>query len=213
MSTASLAEANDRGPRVRAGGTKGVPRADREQQIVSLAIDEFAEHGYAGASMASIAARAGISKPLVYQYFGSKDGLYIACLHQVAGALLDRLEPEWRREDDTVAYRLTVLRAFFEALEPQRTAWRLLYDTTMPSDGVIAAAAQTYRSRTAEVASSGSARFLRARGNDDPEDASALSAVWMGLVDSLVIWWVEHPDESAQAMTRRCARLLAAIAQ
>ena len=81
MSSASLATSpapRGRRERVRGGGTKGVPRADREQQIVSIAIDEFAEHGYAGASMLSIAGRAGISKPLVYQYFGSKDGLYAA---------------------------------------------------------------------------------------------------------------------------------------
>ena len=197
----------------RGGGTKGVPRADREDQILTVAVDEFADRGYAGASMVSIAARAGISKPLIYQYFGSKDGLYLACLHRVANALLERLEPEWEREDDSVMYRLTVLRAFFEALEPQRTAWRLLYDASMPGTGEIAVAAKAYRDRTAEVASSGSARFLQARGQHDPDDASALSAVWMGLVDSLVLWWVEHPSDSAGAMTARCARLMSAIAQ
>lgn len=194
-------------------GTKGVPRADREEQIVSVAIDEFAERGYAGASMVAIAARAGISKPLIYQYFGSKDGLYLVCLHQVADALLERLEPEWQREDDSIMYRLTVLQAFFEALEPQRDAWKLLYDSSMPDDGEIAEVAKAYRNRTAEVASSGSARFLQARGHDDPVDASALSAVWMGLVDSLVMWWVEHPSESAAEMTARCARLLSAISK
>lgn len=216
MSSATLARTTPHGgraARARAGGTKGVPRADRERQIVAIAIDEFAEHGYAGASVVSIATRAGISKPLIYQYFGSKDGLYVACLHQVANALLERLEPEWEREDESVAYRLLVLQAFFEALEPQRNAWRLLYDTTMPAEGEIPAAAKAYRDRTAEVASSGSARFLQARGQHDPEDASALSAVWMGLVDSLVMWWVDHPTESAEAMTARCARLLTAIAQ
>ena len=208
----SGAELDRPGP-TRGGGTKGVPRADRESQIVSVAIDEFAERGYAGASMVAIAARAGISKPLIYQYFGSKDGLYLVCLHQVANALLNRLEPEWQREDDSVAYRLVVLQAFFEALEPQRNAWRLLYDPSMPEAGEIADVAKAYRDRTAEVASSGSARFLQARGQDDPDDASALSAVWMGLVDALVMWWVEHPRESAAQMTARCARLMAAIAQ
>lgn len=190
-----------------------MPRADREQQIVSVAVEEFAERGYAGASMVAIAGRAGISKPLIYQYFGSKDGLYLSCLREIADALLNRLEPEWQREDDSVGHRLIVLQAFFEALEPRRTAWRLLYDPSMPDTGEIADVARAYRDRTAEVASSGSARFLQARGNHDPEDASALSAVWMGLVDSLVMWWVEHPGQSAADMTARCARLMTAIAQ
>ncbi len=103
-------------------GTKGVPRAEREQQIVAAAVDEFAESGYAGASMVVIARRAGISKPLVYQYFGSKDGLYLTCLHDVAGALLERLEVAELSVDNTVASRAYALQAVFEALEPQRSA-------------------------------------------------------------------------------------------
>jgi AcrR family transcriptional regulator len=192
-------------------GTKGVPRAEREQQIVSMAIDEFAERGYAGASMVAIARRAGISKPLIYQYFGSKDGLYLACLHAVSGALLQRLEEAELDVDDSLASRIYPLRAIFEALEPQRFAWRMLFDPSMPSTGEIAAAAAEYRRRTTEIAASGSARFLAARGIRSTRDAAALTAVWMGVVDALVEWWLAHPDESAGQMVDRCNRLLAAI--
>jgi AcrR family transcriptional regulator len=193
-------------------GTKGVPRAEREGQILAVAVDEFAERGYAGASMVSIAAKAGISKPLIYQYFGSKDGLFLACLHQVAGALLERLEDAWKHEDDSVLSRVRTLQAVFEALEPQRVAWQLLYDPSMPEDGEIAEIATGYQHRTEEIAASGSERFLRVRGHSTAGDASALSAVWMGLVNSLVEWWLKHPEESAAQMTQRCYRLLEAIA-
>jgi len=193
-------------------GTKGVPRAEREQQIVGVAIDEFAQRGYSGASMIEIAAKAGISKPLIYQYFGSKDGLYLACLHQVAGALLGRLEVAWSEEDDSVVARIHTLAAVFEALEPQRSAWQLLYDTSMPATGEIADIATDYQTRTNEIAARGSERFLRVRGHTDPGDASVLSAVWLGLVNSLVEWWLAHPEESASEMTQRCYRLMEAIA-
>jgi AcrR family transcriptional regulator len=192
-------------------GTKGVPRRERESQIVGEAIAEFAARGYAGASVVDIARRAGISKPLIYQYFGSKDGLYLACLHTVSGGLLQRLEDAEASVDNTVASRIHPLRAMFEALEPQRDAWRLLYDPSMPTNGEIAAAAREYRERTTEIAASGSARFLRARGIRSELDASALSAVWMGVVSGLVEWWLEHPDESARDMVERCLRLLAAV--
>jgi AcrR family transcriptional regulator len=192
-------------------GTKGVPRAERAEQMLTVAIDEFATHGYASASMIHIATQASISKPLVYQYFGSKDGLYLACLDRVAGGLLERLEPAQQREDDSVASRIHTLQAVFEALAPQPSAWRLLYDPTMPTTGPIAEAAADYQARTAALAVRGSARFLDARGRRSDLDASALSAVWMGLVDSLVTWWLEHPGESADDMTRRCARLIAAV--
>jgi AcrR family transcriptional regulator len=192
-------------------GTKGVPRAEREEQIIAEAVDEFAAHGYAGASMAVIAGRAGISKPLIYQYFGSKDGLYLTCLHHVAGALVARLEAAQQQEDDSVASRVHTLQAIFEALEPQRSAWRLLYDTTLPATGEIADAALGYQARTTKLAESGSERFLRSRGQRSKLDASALSATWMGLVNALVAWWLEHPDESADDMTQRCYRLIAAV--
>jgi AcrR family transcriptional regulator len=192
-------------------GTKGVPRPEREEQIVAAAISEFATHGYARASMVEIARRAGISKPLIYQYFGSKDGLFLSCLHHVAGGLLSRLEAAELEVDHTVASRIYPLRAVFEALEPQRDAWRLLYDATLPASGPIPAAAAEYRARTADLAASGSERFLRARGIRSRLDASALTVVWMGVVNSLVTWWLEHPGESAEEMTQRCHRLLAAI--
>ena len=192
-------------------GTKGVPRAERERQIVAVAVDEFAEHGFARASMVEIAAGAGITKPLIYQYFGSKDGLYLACLHQVAGGLLERLQQAQLREDDSVASRVNTLEAIFDALEPQRSAWPFLYDTSMPQDGPIAATARGYRARMEQLAASGSARFLRSRGLRSTRDASALTAIWMGLVNSLVTWWVEHPNESAADMTLRCYRLIGAV--
>ncbi len=192
-------------------GTKGVPRAERETQIVAAAIGEFAVRGYAGASMVEIARRAGISKPLIYQYFGSKDGLFLVCLHQVAGALMARLDEAELAVDDTVASRIYPLRAIFEALEPQREAWRLLFDTSLPATGPIADAAGEYRTHLVELAASGSARFLLARGIRSDADASALTDVWMGLVSSLVSWWLDHPDESAAAMIARCERLLGAI--
>jgi AcrR family transcriptional regulator len=192
-------------------GTKGVPRAERETQIVAAAVDEFAAHGYSGASMTVIARRAGISKPLVYQYFGSKDGLYLTCLHHVAGALLERLELAQQQEDDSVASRVHTLQAVFEALEPQRSAWQLLYDTTLPTTGEIADAARDYQARTAKLAESGAERFLRSRGRGSKLDTSALSAAWMGMVNALVTWWLEHPEESAADMTQRCYRLVAAV--
>jgi len=192
-------------------GTKGVPRAERERQILSEAVAEFAAHGYAGASMVEIARRAGISKPLIYQYFGSKDALYLAGLHDVSGDLLARLEDAELEVDDSVASRIHPLRAVFEALEPRRVAWRMLFDPSMPTEGEIAEAAAHYRARTEAIAASGSARFLQARGIDSDKDAAALSRVWMGVVNSLVEWWLEHPEESAAQMIDRCYRLLAAI--
>ena len=98
----------------------------------------------------------------------------------------------------------------FEALEPQRDAWWLLFDTSAPRP-----ARSSQRRRATGPASArsprGPERFLRARGIPDELDASALTEVWMGVVNSLVLWWLAHPQESARDMVDRCARLLAAL--
>ncbi len=55
-----------------------MPRAEREQLILDVAGQRFASDGYHAASMDEIAAAAGVSKPMLYAYFGSKEGLYVA---------------------------------------------------------------------------------------------------------------------------------------
>ena len=52
--------------------------AERTPQILAAALEEFAERGYAGASMAAAAARAGVTKGLIYHYFPGKADLFKA---------------------------------------------------------------------------------------------------------------------------------------
>src|SRR5436305_14276776 len=59
-------------------GRRKVPRAVRERQMLEVAGRVFARRGFPAASIEEIAEGAGISKPMVYNYFGSKDGTYIA---------------------------------------------------------------------------------------------------------------------------------------
>src|SRR2546426_8290034 len=53
-------------------------RADRERQMLDMAEEVFAEQGYHKAAMDEIAERCGVSKPMLYEYFGSKEGLMLA---------------------------------------------------------------------------------------------------------------------------------------
>ncbi|MFD5428007.1 TetR/AcrR family transcriptional regulator [Streptomyces sp. NPDC127084] len=198
------------GPR-RGAGTKGVPRAQREEQIVAAAMEEFGRHGHAGASMADIARSVGVTKPMLYSYFGSKDGLATACVDRIGGRLVEAIAAAmspWP-EDDQPAH--AVLTAVFETLRGQRRAWFVLYDRTLPPDSEPWHAARRHRDTIDGLAASGTAALLRGHGNDDALDADALKHVWTGAVSALVGWWVSHPDESAQNMSARCARLLSAV--
>jgi len=50
--------------------------------ILAAALTEFADHGYGGARIDRIAAASGMSKPMIYSYFGDKDDLYAAALRE-----------------------------------------------------------------------------------------------------------------------------------
>ncbi|MEU2158039.1 TetR/AcrR family transcriptional regulator [Streptomyces sp. NPDC019396] len=198
------------GPR-RGAGTKGVPRAQREEQIVAAAMEEFGRRGHAGASMAEIARSVGVTKPMLYSYFGSKDGLATACVDRIGARLVEAVTAAMSAGpgDDRLAH--AVLTAVFETLRGQRRAWFVLYDRTLPADSEPWLAARGHRDTIDGLAASGTAALLRGHGNDDALDADALKHVWTGVVSALVGWWVSHPDESAQDMSARCARLLSAV--
>ncbi|MET8430003.1 TetR/AcrR family transcriptional regulator [Nocardia sp. NPDC004860] len=196
--------------RVGTAGTKGVPRAEREAQILDVAAAEIARVGYAGLSPAVVAAGAGVSKPLVYGYFGSKDGLYVACVERAAGVLGDAID-EAMSGTASLEMAERTLAAIFTALEPRPYDWKVVHDQSHPAEGPAAAAALAARARIDAQTDRGVGAFVAGHGLTDPRDLSALIAVWTGLVAALVDWWLSHPDETAEAMIARSARLFAAL--
>src|SRR5258705_7500187 len=99
---------------------KRLPRAVREQQMLDAAVKVFSRRGFHGAWMDEIAEQAGISKPMVYAYLGTKDDLFIACLRREATRLMEAIadavitgtegEPESAAPDEQL---WRGLRAFF----------------------------------------------------------------------------------------------------
>ncbi len=76
-----------------AGGTKRLPRAVREQQMLDAAVDVFSDRGFHETSMDAIAAKAEISKPMLYLYYGSKDELFAACIQREGLRFVEALAP------------------------------------------------------------------------------------------------------------------------
>lgn len=192
-------------------GTKGVPRLERESQMLEVASEIFGNEGYAATNIQVVAERAGISKPLIYNYFGSKEGLFLACLDRAGTIVADEIERIARGEAVGIERGLRTLDGMFTILEPQPYLWKLFYDPTAPSTGAVADAIDHYTQRIAKLADEGVAELMGLAGNTDPLDVSAMTALWLGIVDSLMNWWMEHPDESAEAMMQRCVRLLSAL--
>lgn len=70
-----------------------LPAEERRTQILDVAIQVFARHGYAATGTADIAASAGIGEPTIYRYFDSKQDLYLAALQRSR----DEVMENWRR--------------------------------------------------------------------------------------------------------------------
>jgi AcrR family transcriptional regulator len=62
---------------------------ERREQLLDVGKSLFAERGYDGTAVEEIAARAGVSKPVVYEHFGGKEGLYAVVVDREVQALLD----------------------------------------------------------------------------------------------------------------------------
>ncbi|MEB3370871.1 TetR/AcrR family transcriptional regulator [Saccharopolyspora mangrovi] len=192
-------------------GTKGVARAQRERQILDIAGRTFAEHGYAGTSLAAIAADAGISKPLIYNYFGSKEGLFSACLTRAGETIAGVIENTAELGHVGPEQAILSLDRIFTALHGQTWMWRLLHDPTTPTTPEITVKHTHYQHRMHTVGAQGVADMLRKADNHDPLDASALTAAWINVFDALVTWWTDHPTETPHAMTQRAARLFTTV--
>src|SRR5687768_4689972 len=61
---------------------------ERREQLITIARGVFAERGYDGAAIEEVAARAGVSKPVVYEHFGGKEGLYAVVVDRDVTLLL-----------------------------------------------------------------------------------------------------------------------------
>ncbi|MFD3452914.1 TetR/AcrR family transcriptional regulator [Streptomyces sp. NPDC058691] len=195
---------------VRTVGTKGMPRADRERLILDAAAHEFGAKGYTRGSTAAVAARAGISKPMIYEYFGSKDGLYLTCLEYAGSRLVEAVAAAQEGPSDITRAART-LEAIFRRLESRVDDWALVYDTTLPADGPLHAAAAVYRQELNRLGAVGVAEFLGSPEAGEALDTDLATHLWYGTVSAAVAWWRHHPEQSADDMTARFERIFAVL--
>ena len=64
--------------------------AERREQLLEIGRELFGQRGYEATSIEEIAARADVSKPVVYEHFGGKEGLYAVVVDREMQLLLDR---------------------------------------------------------------------------------------------------------------------------
>jgi AcrR family transcriptional regulator len=158
-------------------------RDERREVIERAATEVFAEHGYTRASIDEIAARSGVSAPVVYDHFASKEELYRRLLERQR----DELVAFWAQRLPLPAGNEALealIDAYFSYVEAHPFAYRMYFRDTRHRDiqqqGVTMLAALLATVPGFEDA-------------DQPTLEMATEVMRTGLI-GLALWWQEHPD-------------------
>lgn len=174
---------------------KRMTAAARREVIERAAAELFAERGYRGASIDEIARRSGVSPPVLYDHFASKQELYRRLLERHFA----ELRGVWREHlsgDDAEQRIARSFDAWFAYVEAHPFAGRMLFrDTT--GDPQLKAIQEDVAARSrAEIlpmlAAEPGAEGLSGIG---PEEGLEMAWVVMrGVLQGLAIWWSDHPQ-------------------
>lgn len=168
---------------------KRMPRQEREQRMLDAAEEVFSAHSFVSAPMEEIAQRSGITKAMLYQYFGSKEGLYEATIERGRTRIFDEIVASLEDVPKGPAQLEAFVRGYFAYVEANRGTWWLLYGETG------SAAVNEMRSRNSDLIEG----LLRDAIDDgsatvDAERMTVLARTLVGAGEEVGRWWAAHPE-------------------
>lgn len=176
-----------------------VPRDIRRAQVVAIAEDLFGKHGYAGVSMEALASSVGVTKPVIYEIFGSKEGVYRAVVERTTDDLGERVRTAVAAApaDQPLEMLRAGTGAFFRFAHEHRRAWEVMYS----GDGRFADAINAMRARQAGVVTGLMTEIATNLGVDiDPRQIEAAAHAVNGASEFMATWAEPHPDLSPETL-------------
>lgn len=184
---------------------KRLPRVERERQILEVAETVFATRGYQATSMDDIAQRVGLSKPMLYDYFGSKDGLLLACLERAQRELLAATTAAVQEADGPDRILHAGLLAFFRFSDEHRQAWALLRNEAAAPGDEISSGLEAIRRQQTEF----TGEMLRVSLPDlDEQQLEAFAEAIIGACERLAIWRENRPEITPEKATEHLMTLV-----
>lgn len=175
---------------------------DRRAQLLLVARREFADSGYRATTTASIARAAGVSEPLIFKHFGSKEELFRFSIVEPMLALL-RVHTGEAGGDVPVADHELALRRFFEAwarlVRDERSLALTLLAELNEFPDVAAELGAMLRQHVGEV----SRRIANSTNRSDYRRFDPVVATWSGLATATVAGLVaDDPDAFVEEYLR-----------
>jgi AcrR family transcriptional regulator len=134
-----------------AAPTTRLPAARRRKQLLAVALEVFAERGFHPTSMNDLAEAAGVTKPVLYQHFGSKRELYLELLDDVGSRLRDSIG---KATSEAATPREQVERgfgAYFRFVAEHQAAFQVLFGGGSRRDEEFAAHARRVEDAVADA--------------------------------------------------------------
>jgi AcrR family transcriptional regulator len=175
------------GPAIPNGARGRMSGKERRAQLVDVGRRLFAEKGLEGTSVEEIAAKAGVSKPVVYEHFGGKEGLYAVVVDREMGRLLDGVTGALTGGHPRELLEQAAF-ALLDYIENHADGFRILV-----RDSGVGTSTGTFASLISDIATQvehilGSE--FKARGFD-PKFAPMYSQMLVGMVALTGQWWLD----------------------
>ena len=164
-----------------------MPATQRREQLISIGRELFAERGFDATSVEEIAARAKVSKPVVYEHFGGKEGLYAVVVDREVRSLLDRLSAALTAGHPRELLEQAAL-ALLDYIESETDGFRVLVreSPVMSATGSFSSVLNDVAHQVEHILG---AEF-KAR-DYDPRLAELYSQALVGMVALAGRWWLE----------------------
>jgi AcrR family transcriptional regulator len=174
-------------------------RPERERQMLDIAEEVFAEQGYRAASMDDIAERVGVSKPMLYEYFGSKDGLLSACVARIRTDLYEATQEAMAGAGSPEDALWRGLLAYFTFMDRHNRALAVIAQQPMLIPAAAADAIEATRRRQSGLTAS----LLAAFAPGVPARAiEAYAEIIIGACERVSLWRARQPEVTAEAAAR-----------
>ncbi|MGN6681436.1 MAG: TetR/AcrR family transcriptional regulator [Streptosporangiaceae bacterium] len=175
----------------------------RREQLLDIGRRLFAERGLDGTSIEEIAARAGVSKPVVYEHFGGKEGLYAVVVDREFDRFLAMATEVLQGEDTMEKFEAAAV-ALLRYIEDNSDGFRILVRDSHPASG-----SGTFASLISDIASQVEyilADVLKVRGYD-PKLAPTYSQMLVGMVAFAGQWWLDVRKPKLEEMAAHLVNL------
>lgn len=161
--------------------------AQRREQLISIGRQLFAERGFDATSIEEVAARAKVSKPVIYEHFGGKEGLYAVVVDREVRALLDRITTALTAGHPRELLEQAAM-ALLGYIEEETSGFRVLVreSPVMSATGNFSSVMNDVAHQVEHILG---AEF-KTRGYD-PKLAELYSQALVGMVALTGRWWLE----------------------